>query len=230
MDYLLDSVKNALGIILSMENEFLGIVATSVKISFASTILASIIAIPFGLWVGVGRFRGRDAVATTLNTLMSLPTVVIGLLLYSFFSRQGPMGGLGILFTPGAMIAGQCLLAFPIIAAFVMGGARDLGREPLEAAQMLGAGRFQSLLLYLREAEAIVITSVLAGFGRVFSEVGISMMLGGNIRFYTRNITTAITLETSKGAFNLGIALGLVLMVIALMVNTVVYNLKGKST
>jgi tungstate transport system permease protein len=228
MDYIIDGIRGALGIIFSLESEFLTIVSTSIRISLASTALASILAIPFGLWVGTGRFKGRNFVATVLNTLMSLPTVVIGLLVYSLLSRRGPAGGAGILFTPAAMITGQCILAFPLIAAFVAGGARSMGDEALVASRTLGAGRFQSGLLFLREAEPVIITSVLAGFGRVFSEVGISMMLGGNIRFYTRNITTAIALETSRGAFSLGIALGIVLMVIAFFVNAVVYNFKVK--
>ncbi len=207
-------------------NEFTTIVFTSVKISFTSTFLAAILAIPFGLWVGLGKFKGRDFIAAILNTLMSMPTVVIGLLIYSLLSRKGALGGMGMLFTPAAMIIGQCLLAFPIIAAFVAGSARNMGDEPFIAARALGAGRLRSALLFLREGDTAVMTSVFAGFGRVFSEVGISMMLGGNIRFYTRNITTAIALETSKGAFGLGIALGTVLMVIALIVNITVYNFK----
>ena len=226
MDYIIDGIKKAFDIILSLDKEFLSIVFTSIKISLISTTLAAMFAIPLGVWVGAGRFRGREMITTILNTLMALPTVLVGLLLYSFLSRRGPLGNLGILFTQTAMIMGQAVLAFPIIAALVAGGIRNLGNSPLIAARLLGAGYIKSTLLFLKEARPIVITSTLAGFGRVFSEVGISLMLGGNIRFYTRNITTAIALETSRGAFGLGIALGLVLLTVAFMLNISIYRFR----
>ena len=229
MEYIINGLKGAFEIILSLDREFLNIVAVSLKVSFASTFLASILGIPFGLWVAFAKFRGRRLVATVLNTLMSLPTVVVGLLLYSFLSRRGPLGNMGILFTPAAMVMGQFILAFPIVAALSMSGVRNLGEEPLVAARLLGAGKLGSSLLFLREAKLIIIAAVMAGFGRVFAEVGVSMMLGGNIRFYTRNITTAIALETAKGAFSLGIALGLVLLAIAFLVNGMVYHCQGES-
>ena len=228
MDYIIEGLKGSLDIIFSLDREFLGIVFVSLRISLAATFLATILAIPVGTYIGLGKFRGREIATTILNTSMSLPTVLVGLLLYSFLSRKGPLGGLGILFTPTAMIIGQCILAFPIIAAFVAGGVRNLGDTPLVAARILGAGQLKGMLLFLREAKLIVMTSVLAGFSRVFSEIGVSMMLGGNIRFYTRNITTSIALETSKGAFSLGIALGIVLMVIALFINVTVYHFQLK--
>lgn len=212
-----------------LNRELLGIVWVSIKISLSSTFLAALFGIPLGILVGAGRFRGRELTTTILNTLLSLPTVVVGLLLYSFLSRRGPLGNFGILFTPAAMIIGQFILAFPIVAALVAGGVRNLGDAPLVAARMLGAGRFESGLIFVKEARLIIITSALAGFGRVFSEVGVSMMVGGNIRFYTRNITTAIALETSRGQFTLGIALGIILMIMAFFVNVIVYHFKAKS-
>lgn len=204
------------------------IVFTSIKISFSSIFLAALFGIPFGIFVGAGKFKGRKLITTLLNTLMSLPTVVVGLLLYSLLSRRGPLGDMGILFTQTAIIAGQCILAFPIIAALVAAGVRNIGDDPLIAARLLGAGNVGSALLFLKEAKLIVITSTLAAFGRVFSEIGISMMLGGNIRFYTRNITTAIALESSRGAIGLGIALGLVLLAVAFLVNIIVYRFRGE--
>lgn len=209
-------------------NEFISIVFVSIKISFTATILATLLALPVGICIGIGKFKGRELAATILNTLMAVPTVVIGLFLYSLLSRKGIMGNFGLLYTPTAMIIGQCILAFPIIAAFVAGGVRSIGDTPIIAARMLGATRFKSILLFLKEAKLIVMTSLLAGFSRVFSEIGVSMMLGGNIRFYTRNITTAIALETSKGAFNLGMALGLILVTIAFLVNITMYFLQKK--
>ena len=229
MEYIIDGLKNALGIIFSLDKEFLNIVSVSIKVSLLSTAIAAILGVPIGMWVGAGNFRSQRFLVTILNTLMSFPTVVVGLLLYSFLSRKGPLGSAGILFTPAAMIAGQSILAFPIIAAFVAGGVRNLGNGSFVAARVLGAGWIESGFLFLKEAKLIVLTSVSAGFGRVFSEVGVSMMLGGNIRFYTRNITTAIALETSKGYFSLGIALGIVLMAIAFSINATCYLFQTKN-
>ncbi len=228
MDYIFDAIREAIGIISSLDKEFLSIVFTSLKISLSATLLAALIGVPFGIFVGAGKFKGRDLIAAILNTLMALPTVVVGLLLYSFLSRKGPLGSIGILFSPIAMIMGQFILAFPIVAALVAAGIKNLGDEPLISAYILGAGPIESTLLFLKEARIIVLTSTLAAFGRVFSEVGVSMMLGGNIRFYTRNITTAIALETSRGAFGLGIALGFVLLSIAFLINIVVYHFHGR--
>lgn len=230
MDYIINGLKEAFNIIVSLEREFVGIVALSIKISFTAILLATLTAIPFGIWVGLGRFKGRTFLSVVLNTLMSFPTVVIGLLLYSFLSRKGALGNLKVLFTPVAMIMGQSILAFPIIAALVAAGTRNLGDRAFTAARVLGAGKLGSTLLFLKESKLIVITSVSAAFGRIFSEVGISMMLGGNIRFYTRNITTAIALETSRGSFSLGIALGMVLMMVAFSINATAYYMQLKKT
>ena len=208
--------------------EFIAIVFRSIKISGISTCLAALFGVPVGIFVGTQKFRGRELVATVLNTLMSLPTVVLGLMLYSLFSRSGPLGGAGLLFTQTAMIIGQTILAFPIVAALVAGGVRNLGNRPIIAARILGAGALESGFLFVKEARLIVITSVLAAFGRVFSEVGVSMMIGGNIRFYTRNITTTIALESSRGAFGLGVALGIVLLSIAFVINMFVYRFRGE--
>lgn len=229
MEYIIEGIARAFDIIFTLDREFLSIVTTSIKISFASIFLASVVAVPFGIWLGTAKFKGRKLTTTILNTLMSLPTVVIGLLLYSFLSRKGPFGSFGILYTPTAMIIGQSILAFPIIAALVTGGVRNLGDGPLVAARLLGAGKLKSTLLFLGEARLIVLTCILAGFGRVFSEVGIAMMVGGNIRFYTRNITTAIALETSRGDFGLGIALGLVLLTVAFVVNVAMNHFRGET-
>jgi len=226
MHYIIEGFKQAFTIMLSLDREFLSIVMVSLSVSFASTFLSVLLAIPVGIWLATARFKGRQITITILNTSMSIPTVVIGLFLYSLLSRQGPLGGLGILFTPAAMIAGQCILAFPIIAATITGGVSNLGNKPYIAARLLGASHTRSTFLFLREAKLIVMTSALAGFGRVFSEIGVSMMLGGNIRFYTRNITTAIALETSRGEFGLGIALGIVLLTVAFLINAIAYSFR----
>lgn len=228
MNYIIDGLKEALKIIFTMDKEFISIVGVSLKTSFIAILLAGIFGIPLGTWVGIGKFRGRGFIATILNTLVSLPTVVVGLTFYSLLSRRGPLGELGILFTPAAMIIGQFVLALPLVAAFSMGGVRNLGDRPFIAARLLGAGTLRSSILFFKEARFIVMTSMIAGFGRVFSEVGVSMMLGGNIRFYTRNITTSIALESSRGAFSLGLALGIILLTIAFVINLTLYYFQSK--
>ena len=209
----------ALHLILDFDPEFATTVAVSLEVAATSTVLATAAAVPVGIIVAESRFRGRQVVITLLNTLMSLPTVLVGLLVYSFISRRGPLGDLGLLYTQSAMVAGQALLAFPIIAGLVLASVASLDKRVRATAVSLGADGSQSFRLLLREARFGILSAVVAGFGRVFAEVGVSMMLGGNIRGYTRNITTAITLETSKGDFALGIALGLVLLFVARGVN-----------
>ncbi len=219
MGYLREGLVQALHLILDFDPEFATTVAVSLKVAATSTVLATAAAVPVGIIVAESRFRGRQVVITLLNTLMSLPTVLVGLLVYSFISRRGPLGDLGLLYTQSAMVAGQALLAFPIIAGLVLASVASLDQRVRATAVSLGADGSQSFRLLLREARFGILSAVVAGFGRVFAEVGVSMMLGGNIRGYTRNITTAITLETSKGDFALGIALGLVLLFVALGVN-----------
>jgi tungstate transport system permease protein len=224
VEYIIKGFRDAFQIVLRFDGEFISIVVLSLKISIISTLIACIIGIPVSLFIGTTEFRGKRMITTIMNTLMSIPTVVIGLLLYSLLSRKGPMGGAGLLFTPVAIIIGQSILAFPIVSAISLGGIKSLGDRPFVAAKILGAGTLESLILFIREARFIVIAGIMAAFGRVISEVGISMMVGGNIRFYTRNITTAIALETSKGDFGIGIALGMVLLMIAFLVNFAVYH------
>lgn len=228
MEYILNGVKGAFQLIFTLDREFLSIVSVSVRISLVSTVLAGLFGIPLGIWIGTGKFRSRKLLAVVLNTLMSLPTVFVGLTVYSFISRKGPLGSLGLLFTPAAMVIGQFILALPIIAGITMGGVKNLGDTPFVASNMLGADKFESMLIFLKEARFIIMTGIIAGFGRVFAEVGVSMMLGGNIRFYTRNITTAIALETSRGAFALSLALGMVLLSIAFVINIALYRFQGK--
>ncbi len=219
MDYIWQGVRESLQIIAGLEPEFMATVWVSLKVAFLSTALATLAGVPFGMWIAETRFPGRRAIITILNTLMSLPTVVVGLMVYSFLSRRGPMGELGLLYTPAAMVIGQFILAFPIIAGLSVSSAVGLDKRIRATAMSLGADPAQSFRMFLREARYGVMAAVMAGFGRVFAEVGVSMMLGGNIRGYTRNITTAIALETSKGEFAFGIALGLVLLTVALVVN-----------
>jgi len=182
-------------------------------------VIAALLGVPTGLWLGLNRFRGRQILLALLNTLMALPTVVVGLLLFGLLSRQGPLGPLGLLFTPLAMIAGQTVLATPIVANLVLAAVTGADQRIINTALTLGASRFQAAIQLLREIRFGVMAAVIAGFGRVIAEVGVAMMLGGNIRNSTRTMTTAIALETSKGEFAFGLALGLLLLSVALLVN-----------
>jgi tungstate transport system permease protein len=219
LDFLTESLRAALALILTLDAEVVGAVWTSLYTSVAGILLAAAFGIPVGTLIGVGRFTGRRAVLTLLNTLMALPTVVVGLVIYGFLSRQGPLGALGLLFTPVAMIIGQTVLSAPIVANYTVAAVAGADPRIMTTALTLGAGRLRAAWQLLLEVRFGVMAAVVAGFGRVIAEVGVAMMLGGNIRGYTRTMTTAIALETSKGEFAFGLALGLVLMTVALIVN-----------
>ena len=201
---------------------------TSLYTSSCSIVIASLIGVPTGLWLGLNRFHGRKLVITLLNTLMALPTVVVGLLLFGLLSRQGPLGPLGLLFTPMAMIAGQTVLAAPIVANLVLAAVTGADRRIINTALTLGANRLQAATKLLREIRFGVMAAIIAGFGRVIAEVGVAMMLGGNIRNSTRTMTTAIALETSKGEFAFGLALGMILLSVALIVNLFLNSLQQR--
>ena len=229
MDYIANGFAEALRIIFAADSEFIAIVGVSLLVALTSITLASVAGVPFGVFVAHRRFPGRNALITILNTLMSLPTVVVGLMVYSVLSRRGPLGFAGLLYTRTAMVAGQWILAFPIVAGLTVAAVKGLDRRIHVTALSLGASPGQGFRVFLQEARFGILAAVVAGFGRVFAEVGVSMMLGGNIRGYTRNITTAIALETSKGEFALGIALGVVLLTVALAVNILVALFRRKS-
>ncbi len=219
MGYWGDSLLTAFELILGFDREVRMAVWTSLYTSSCSIVIAALLGVPIGLWLGLNRFRGRRLLIALLNTLMALPTVVVGLLLFGLLSRQGPLGPLGLLFTPLAMIAGQTVLAAPIVANLVLAAVTGADQRIINTALTLGASRLQAAIQLLREIRFGVMAAVIAGFGRVIAEVGVAMMLGGNIRNSTRTMTTAIALETSKGEFAFGLALGIILLSVALIVN-----------
>jgi tungstate transport system permease protein len=227
MSYASDGLSEALRLLFAGDVEVWSAVWISVKCALLSTAVATLVGLPIGFLTATGRFRGRRAAIVLLNTLMGLPTVVVGLVIYGMLSRRGPLGRWGLLYTPAAMVIGQVVLATPIVAALTSAAARGLDPRVLKTAYALGAGAWQAARTSARELGPALSAAVVAGFGRVFAEVGVSLMLGGNIRFYTRNITTTIALETSKGEFATGLALGLVLLVVAFVVNLVFHVLKG---
>ena len=191
----------------------------SVFTSAIAIVFATLIGIPAGMATSICRFPGRRAVIILLNTLLALPTVVVGLVVFGFLSRKGPLGELGLLFTPWAMIIGQTILAAPIVANYTLGAMSAADERIMPTALTLGASQLQGSLILLQEIRFGAMAAVIAGFGRIIAEVGVAIMLGGNIRGYTRTMTTAIALETSKGEFAFGLALGIFLLAIALVVN-----------
>ncbi len=219
MGSLDDSLMTAVELLFNLDREVWLTIWTSLYTSSCAIVFAALIGIPIGLWLGISRFRGRRLTITLLNTLMAMPTVVIGLVLFGLFSRQGPFGLLGLLFTPWAMIAGQTVLATPIVANYVLAAVSGSDQRIMDTVLTLGATRFQASVQLLKEIRFGVMAAVIAGFGRVIAEVGVAMMLGGNIRGSTRTMTTAIALETSKGEFAFGLSLGIVLLSVALIVN-----------
>jgi tungstate transport system permease protein len=219
LGYLTDSLITAIQLIFTFDREVTLTIWTSLYTSSCAIFFSSLLGVPVGMWLGINHFRGRRATITLLNTLMALPTVVVGLVLFGLFSRQGPAGSLGLLFTPWAMIAGQIVLATPIVANYVLAAVNGADQRIMDTVLTLGATRYQASIQLLKEIRFGVMAAVIAGFGRVIAEVGVAMMLGGNIRGFTRTMTTAIALETSKGEFAFGLALGIVLLSVALFVN-----------
>jgi len=219
VNYFADSFGTALGLIRDLDADMLQVVWVSVYTTTIAVSMAALAGIPLGVVVGVRSFYGKRVVVTLLNTLMALPTVVIGLLVYGMLSRQGPLGEWGLLFTPAAIIIGQTILAIPIVANFTMAAINGADQRIVPTVLTLGGGRWQAFWQLLLEVRFGVMAAVIAGFGRVIAEVGVAMMLGGNIRAYTRTMTTAIALDTSMGEFSFALALGIILMTVALLVN-----------
>ena len=219
MGYLLEGFYSALKMIVSLDRQMLSIAFVSIKVSTLSTMLAMLVGLPMGFYLGIRNFWGRKALVSILNTLMSVPTVVIGLLVYFIICRRGPLGSLGLLYTPWAMVLGQAILAFPIVASLSLSAVISLDRRVEKTALSLGADNLQAAFFILSEGRFAILSAIIAAFGRVFGEVGASMMLGGNISGLTRNIPTAIALETGKGEFALAMALGMILLSVALLVN-----------
>jgi len=227
MSFFTDVFVRALHLLFEGNSEVWYAVWVSMRVALTSTAVAALLGLPLGFLVATRRFRGRRLTVVLLNTLMGLPTVVVGLLVYGFLSRRGPLGEWGLLFTPTAMVIGQVILATPIVAALSVSAVSGLETRVLKTAYALGAGPWRAAWTALGELRGALSAAVVAGFGRVFAEVGVSLMLGGNIRFYTRNITTSIALESTKGEFAVGLALGLVLLTVAFAVNLGFHLLKG---
>lgn len=204
-------------------------IQVSIQVSFISTILATIPGIWLGMVLGLNTFKGRDAFITALYTALAFPTVVIGLFVYMFLSRTGPLGSLGLLYTKTAIVIGQCILITPIIAAFTLSTIRKIEPEVILTAKSLGATGFKLYYSMLQEVKIGIFAAVIAAFGRAISEVGVSMILGGNIAGFTRTMTTMIALEHDKGQFRQAVILGAILLSVSLSINVVFHLLQQKT-
>ena len=225
---LTDAAREALRLLVTGDATLWTIVWISLRVSLLALLIATPPAVAVAFLLATVRFPGRRAVVVGLQSLLSFPTVVVGLILYLLLTRQGPLGGLQLLYTQDAMIAGQAIIAFPVLAAFAFAAIQGADLRVRETALALGATRARAACTTLFEVRFALVAAVLSGFGRVISEVGCAMMVGGNIAGVTRNIPTAISLEASKGDFAQGIALGGVLMVFALGANVLLAWAQGR--
>jgi tungstate transport system permease protein len=210
---------SALDLVLSGDPALVAIVELSLLVSISAVVLASVIGLPLGALIALTRFRGREAVNVFLNAMMGLPPVVVGLAVYLALSRSGPLGSLGLLFTPQAMVLAQTVLVTPIIAALSRQTIEDLWLEYRDELTAMNVGPARRIATLLWDARFSLVTTLLAGFGRAAAEVGAIIIVGGNIEGFTRTMTTAIALETSKGDLPLAIGLGAVLIAIVILVN-----------
>ena len=218
----------AIELIVSLDPDVMEIAARSLKISVTSALLASLICVPLSSLIHFHRFPGKRALINLIQTFFSIPTVAIGLFVFVLFSRAGPLGGLNLLFTPTVMVLGQMILITPILLGLTISAVSGVDRAILDTARSLGASGFQTAIVVLREARFAVMAAIIMGFGRAISEVGIALMVGGNIRGFTRVITTAISLETSKGDLELSIELGIILISIALVINLILNRIQQR--
>jgi tungstate transport system permease protein len=223
-----DGLTKAIELLISFDPEVMRIAARSLSISGTSCLLASLICLPLASLIHFRQFRGKRALVSTIQTLFAMPTVLVGLFVLVLFSRAGPLGLFRILFTPTAMVIGQILLISPLMLGFTISALSGVSREIVDTATSLGASGFQMIWLVLKEARYAVLAAVIMGFARAISEVGCAQIVGGNIKGATRVMTTAIALEASKGDIALGMALGIILLFLALIINIVLNRLQQR--
>ena len=218
----------AIELIASLDPEVMDIAGRSLRISLTSSLLASLICIPIGSLIHFNQFPGKRVLINLIQTFFSIPTVCIGLFVFVLFSRAGPLGGAHLMFTPTVMVIGQMILITPVLLGLTISALSGVDKLILDTALSLGASNLQSMIVVLNEARFAVMAAVIMGFGRAISEVGCAIMVGGNIRGFTRVITTAISLETSKGDLELSIALGIILIFLALIINTILNRIQQR--
>jgi tungstate transport system permease protein len=228
LEEIYSGLLQALELIAARDPQVVEITSRSLFISLSSAFLAGIICIPLGGIIEFRQFWGKRALINLIQTFYSLPTVTVGLLVFLLISRSGPLGGLNLLFSPAGMIFGQAILVSPIMIGLTITALAGIGPQIRDTSKSLGATETQIIITVIKEARVAVMAAVLLGFGRALSEVGVAMMIGGNIRGYTRVLTTSIALETSMGNLELSMALGIILISISLAVNLLLNRFQGR--
>ncbi|WP_334138841.1 ABC transporter permease [Thermovirga lienii] len=229
MNYILEGFIGAINLLLTKDPETYSAIWTTLRISTLSITFTLLLGIPLGFLLGHYSFPGKRVLRTIVDTLLALPTVVVGLLVYAFISRRGPFGELGLLFTIPGVAIGQFILALPIVVSLTASAIEGMDPKVYLTIKTLGASNKQAAIASLWEGRYAVLAAAITAYSRVISEVGVSMMIGGNIKWHTRTITTAIALETGKGEFSMGIALGAVLLAFAFFANTLVSFLRRRA-
>lgn len=228
MDLIIEGIKKAFYLLLTFDPEVMGITLLSLRVSGTATLISLFLGISTGTLLALTRFPGKSFIVSLVNTGMGLPPVVVGLLVTIFLWRNGPLGFLGILYTPTAMILAQAVIATPIIMGITVAAIQQLPDKLRLQILALGATRLQMVWILIKEARLPLLAGVMAGFGGVVSEVGASIMVGGNIKGYSRVLTTATVMETSRGNFDVAIALGVILLILAYMVNLILTTLQQR--
>ena len=228
MDLILEGIKKAFWLLITLDPEVMGITLLSLQVSGSATLISLLIGISVGTTVALSRFPGRRVVVSLINTGMALPPVVVGLFVTIFLWRNGPLGVLGVLYTPTAMIIAQTVIATPIVMGITLAAIQQLPQKLRLQILALGATRIQMIWILIREARLPLLAAVMAGFGGVISEVGASIMVGGNIKGYSRVLTTATVMETSRGNFEIAIALGIILLLLAYFINLILTQIQQR--
>lgn len=224
MDIFVDGFRDAFKLLIGFDKDVYEIILLSIGLSITSTFCSAVLGIPIGLILGIKNFRSKRFMTRILYTMMSLPPVVIGLAVVLFISRNGPLGSLGLVFTPAAMVIAQTILITPIITGIVFNQAKDKGLSVMQIGLTLGANRWDLLWLLIKELKITILIAMVTGFGRAVSEVGAVMIVGGNIKGHTRVMTTYIAMNNSMGNYATAIAMGIVLLAISFTVNSILYR------
>jgi tungstate transport system permease protein len=228
MELILEGIKKAFLLLITFDPEVMGITLLSLQVSGIATLISLFIGISIGTTVALSNFPGRKIVVSLINTGMALPPVEVGLFVTIFLWRNGPFGVLGILYTPTAMIVAQTVIATPIVMGITLAAIQQLPKKLRLQILALGATRFQMVWILIKEARLPLLAAVMAGFGGVISEVGASIMVGGNIKGYSRVLTTATVMETSRGNFDIAIALGIILLLLAYFINLILTQIQQR--
>ncbi|WP_236913393.1 ABC transporter permease [Clostridium sp. Cult1] len=228
IDYIAEGFKEAIRLLIGFDKEVYGIITLSLFVSTAATVIASLICIPLGIHLGIKDFQGKKAFSRILYTFMSIPSVIVGLVVAILLSRRGPFGKFDLLYTPKAMVIAQVLLVTPLILGLTYSISKNRGKEIEKIGITLGASKRDIIILIMKELKVDLIVNIVTAFSRAISEVGAVMIVGGNIKNRTRVITTTISMMNSMGDYPMAIALGLVLLIISFVINTLIYSYSGE--